>query len=461
MKRQDLAAAAVFAALCCAAGACLAALRPLVPRGWFLVLAVLAAGALLAVLFLLQRAARKFWRRPAGGLLWRVAAGAPVVFAAAAVCLGLAARSARAGWLWMGIFCAVLAAAYCARGAAECVLQLSRLVLTQRSGLAVTAYTLRTAKLAAGQSVRLAVVSDLHGCLFGAGQRALLDAVAAQQPDLILVPGDVFDRRAPQETALCALRGLAALAPCLASTGNHDLSDFDGAASVRLLQEAGVQVLAGGVQERTVRGAALCLAGIDDPDGGDAEWQRQLACAQSEAAHHPASVRILLLHRPNCAPRCAEGGAFDLIVSGHAHGGQWAFPFAPQGLFAPDQGIFPRCTAGLFRLVPRGAANGGAPQPDARTAPETGGFGGTGDGCPSGASVAARGGTDGAAEGQTAPEQRRRRSRLHAVPVRGNTAALADAPVLAVSRGLAKETVPLPRFGNPREVLCLTLTGPA
>ena len=51
------------------------------------------------------------------------------------------------------------------------------------------------------QPVRIALVTDLHACAYGRGQRKLLDAVEEQAPDLLLLGGDIFDDKLPEEKA--------------------------------------------------------------------------------------------------------------------------------------------------------------------------------------------------------------------------------------------------------------------
>ena len=61
--------------------------------------------------------------------------------------------------------------------------------------------------------------------------------------------------------------------------------------------------------------------------------------------------RVLLCHHPEYYEKYLKNLPIDLIVSGHAHGGQWRF--FGRGVFAPGQGLFPKYTAGVHddRLV--------------------------------------------------------------------------------------------------------------
>ena len=70
---------------------------------------------------------------------------------------------------------------------------------------------------------------------------------------------------------------------------------------------------------------------------------------------------ILLSHRPELFDTYADQG-MDLVLSGHAHGGQFRLPFIG-GLVAPNQGLFPKYDAGIYTedntnmLVSRGVGN--------------------------------------------------------------------------------------------------------
>ena len=72
--------------------------------------------------------------------------------------------------------------------------------------------------------------------------------------------------------------------------------------------------------------------------------------------------RILLAHRPEAIDEYRQMD-FDLILSGHAHGGQWRIPGWINGVYAPGQGFFPRYAGGVYPLddlvmiVSRGLSN--------------------------------------------------------------------------------------------------------
>lgn len=60
------------------------------------------------------------------------------------------------------------------------------------------------------------------------------------------------------------------------------------------------------------------------------------------------SFNILLAHRPEYIEEYGQY-PFDLVLSGHAHGGQWRIPYLMNGLIAPNQGWFPKYAGGLYR----------------------------------------------------------------------------------------------------------------
>ena len=105
----------------------------------------------------------------------------------------------------------------------------------------------------------------------------------------------------------------------------------------------GVTVLSGERAELMAGGQSVQICGIDDPDAGERSWMEQLQTLKQETAG--TSFSILLTHRPE---RIAEYGGFDLALAGHAHGGQWRIPGLINGLFAPNQGLFPEYAGGKY-----------------------------------------------------------------------------------------------------------------
>ena len=191
--------------------------------------------------------------------------------------------------------------------------------------------------------VRLAVVSDLHSCAYGGGQRTLLDAVDTQKPDAVLLTGDIVDDEMPEENAWTTIAGLAEAYPCFYVTGNHEWWIADTERVLRRMEELGVTVLQGECASLEIHGQSISLCGIDDPDSGNSDAQ---LAAVGEAVTGD-SFTVLLAHRPE---RIVSYLAypFDMVVSGHAHGGQWRIPGLLNGLYAPHQGLFPTYAGGRY-----------------------------------------------------------------------------------------------------------------
>lgn len=230
-----------------------------------------------------------------------------------------------------------------------CFLLLTALFLWAglRAGLVVRHYTVESGR--GDRPLRLVFLSDLHSCEYGDGQRELLELVEAQKPDLILLGGDWVDddfgRRSP-ERAYTAAHALAGKYPTYYVLGNHEQWSGHADEIKCALTDCGVTVLAGEWADLDLAGTSLRLFGIDDPDVGEELWQGQLAHLKSGLTGD--RLDLLLTHRPE---RAEEYGGFDLVLAGHAHGGQWRLPGLVNGLYAPNQGFFPKYAGGRYDLT--------------------------------------------------------------------------------------------------------------
>lgn len=213
--------------------------------------------------------------------------------------------------------------------------------------LAVRYYTVESEKVE--EPVRLAVLTDLHACKYGKNQQDLLKAVAAQDPDLVLLCGDIVDDepRMPEERALFTVKKLAEQWPVYYASGNHEYRTGRLEEIKKLVAACGAVVLDGACVYTAANGQMLQIGGIDDPEAGEENWQDQLTAAS--AALDGGHFSILLTHRPERVEDYADSG-FDLVLAGHAHGGQWRLPGLINGLLAPNQGLFPPYAGGRYDL---------------------------------------------------------------------------------------------------------------
>ncbi len=206
-------------------------------------------------------------------------------------------------------------------------------------------------------------VSDFHNSIFGKDQSKILDKLKAVKPDLILITGDLIDRRNTKiDVAVSFVEEAIKIAPIYFVTGNHEiLSGKYHILRTKLIDE-GVIVLDNESVILKLGQSTLKLSGIIDPgkiegSGKVKKVNASLASIEGESA----DFSILLAHRPDLIKVYAKYD-YDLIFSGHAHGGQFRFPFIG-GLLAPDQGFFPKYDSGLIRLgktimiVSRGLGN--------------------------------------------------------------------------------------------------------
>lgn len=240
-------------------------------------------------------------------------------------------------------------------------------LLSDNTTLGITTYRVSSSKLpAAFDGYRIAQISDLHNTEFGEDNKELLELLAQSEPDIIVFTGDLIDSmRTDMDIAIALAREAMKIAPCYMINGNHEASittfkDFHTA-----LRAEGVIVLRDQSVPLEHQGSSITLLGLDDPtlscyypeEGSEAVVYNVLGkmCEETEG------YRILLAHHPELIDIYARHGV-DLVLSGHAHGGQIRLG-KYGGIIAPHQGFFPEYDAGEYHrgnttmILSRGLGN--------------------------------------------------------------------------------------------------------
>ena len=240
--------------------------------------------------------------------------------------------------------------------------------------LSVEHFTIETDKLNIEDGYKIAHISDYHNTHSKNINKEVLSSLMEDKPDIIVLTGDLVDcRKTDIEKGLDFVSRIIEIAPVYYVTGNHECnisidsqSAFDN--MIIDLKTLGVTVLRGEKSVVTLPDKEkINIWGIDDPYfhceyASEVSQTTDELCSQLEIDN--SKFNILLAHHPEQLDIYSQYG-FDLVYSGHAHGGQGRI--FGLGLIAPDQGLFPKYTSGLYEengtklIVSRGIGNSIAP----------------------------------------------------------------------------------------------------
>ena len=235
--------------------------------------------------------------------------------------------------LYAGLAAAVLL--FCGRGLAS-------------EELEVTFHHLYSPKIAGGENLRVAVLSDLHDREFGPDNQDLIRQIAALKPDLIAVAGDMVNAsNGNPDVILNLCAGMVEIAPVYFCPGNHEsnLMYEQGSPIESQLLELGVHVLINRAEEATVHRTPLLIGGIPTSPEDFAAYGAEFFQEYEKSG----AFKLLLAHYPGLYYEALAEGTVDLGVCGHYHGGQVWLPLLG-GLYHGDTGLFPKYSGGLYRL---------------------------------------------------------------------------------------------------------------
>ena len=224
---------------------------------------------------------------------------------------------------------------------------------------------------------RIVQVSDLHNAEFGRGNNELLEVIEDCQPDIIVATGDIIDSgRTDTLTAALFVEKALKTTPVYYVTGNHEARLLEQGGTGKdeyfklesIMVNAGANVLHGESVSIERGESEIQIIGIDDPEYlrlNKYAGENRITLSNIDEFIKEDIFTVLLSHRPELFEEYAKSGV-NLVIAGHAHGGQFRLPFVG-GLFAPNQGFFPRYDSGLYEknntkmVVSRGLGNSAVP----------------------------------------------------------------------------------------------------
>lgn len=229
------------------------------------------------------------------------------------------------------------------------------------AGFRIKKYQIKTGKLGSKKGLTFVLLADLHNKEYGDGNEELIRAVKAQQPDAVLIAGDMLVGHTlysflPAQQLVLALQQQAA--PVFYGNGNHESRmrvqrEIYGnryEEYMEPLKRAGVRVLCNEGVSFERQGCRVWIHGFELDLSyygkfGEQPLQTE-TLIQALGEPKPEGYHILLAHNPVYFPQYAGWGA-DLTLSGHLHGGVVRLPLLG-GMITPQARLFPKYDRGLF-----------------------------------------------------------------------------------------------------------------
>lgn len=205
------------------------------------------------------------------------------------------------------------------------------------------------------ENLRIVELSDLHLSEFGTDNADLVRKISNLAPDIIAVAGDMnIDTNVNYSSVLSLMEQLVKIAPVYYAPGNHEWAGRYACGSDTLFDDiaaTGVHWLNGTYEDVEIKGSKLRIGGFFEWPRAELERDnsKEVANAMNGVTNDLSDTcTILICHCPEVLYTSLKDEQFDLVLSGHAHGGQMRI--GNQGLWSTSQGFLPKYTSGVNRL---------------------------------------------------------------------------------------------------------------
>jgi len=214
--------------------------------------------------------------------------------------------------------------------------------------------------------LKIAHISDVHIPNNSFKIEKLINILRGEKPDIIVITGDLIYKQKEinkvQLGHLCL--ALSDITKTYAVTGNHEIWNNDVEKWNEILNSNNVTILDNKIEIIQSNKSSIAIIGLKE------------GCQYSDENFEFMDIKesipkILLAHRPERFDiYCSSSKRIrpDLVLSGHAHGGQFRIPLLNKAIYSPNQGFFPKYSSGHYvsdnnvqMVVSRGLSNSGFP----------------------------------------------------------------------------------------------------
>lgn len=207
--------------------------------------------------------------------------------------------------------------------------------------LVLTRYDYTSSKVPEGfDGYRIVHISDFHCKEFGDRESDLIAMIRNANPDLILFTGDSIDDEHSLDNYRNLITGIYDVAPIYYVNGNHE---YDASAPLAEMKELNEQYQVHDLNDASVvighNGDSILLSGLD--------FRLTMRGLRNNIDYANTTMfNILLYHGTDKFDGIAPYN-YDLVLSGHTHGGIVCLPFIG-GIISNQKELFPKYDSGVY-----------------------------------------------------------------------------------------------------------------